>query len=127
MFFSKPKIKGLSILLSFFITNLSVAATPIQNSSGMISTGMISTTKFVTDFERTHLQQNIKGFLERADVKKALIARGVSPAEAQNRLATLTPSELQDLNGQIVEAKAGGEILVAILLIVLIIYLIKRI
>jgi hypothetical protein len=88
---------------------------------------MIPTTQFVTELDRNQTQKDLQEILSREDVKKALLERGVSPDEISSRLASLSDSDLRQLSGQIQQARAGGDILVAILLIVLIIFLIKRI
>jgi hypothetical protein len=88
---------------------------------------MISTSAVVANLERTQTQAKIQDYLKRSDVQKALIERGVSPEEASLRLASLSQAELRQLSAEVEYAQAGGDILVTILVIVLIIFLIKRI
>lgn len=90
--------------------------------------GMITTNQIIAQFDRAEAQRQIVEFVERADVRQALIDRGLAPDEVSQRLASLSEQELQQLSGQVAQAKAGGNgILIAILLVVLIIFLIKRI
>lgn len=108
-----------ALFMSLWLTNLpSVAAAQVK---------MISTTSVVDDLSRAQTEQKVRDFLTREDVRKQLIARGVSPDEVSSRLASLSQSELNQLSGQINKAQAGGEILVAIVLILLIIFLVQRI
>ncbi len=88
--------------------------------------GMIATDAVVAELERAQTHQRVQSVLDRKDVQSALIARGLTPTEASLRLAQLSDSELRQLDGQIQQARAGGTILVEILLVVLIIFLIKR-
>lgn len=88
---------------------------------------LIATADVVDEVSRTQKEQQIKDFLSRSDVRDQLIKHGVSSGEASMRVAHLSEQELNQLSTQVQQAKAGGNILVAILLIVLIIYLIKRI
>ena len=88
---------------------------------------MISTQEVVNEVSRTEALNNVNNFLGRTDVQKLLIERGLSAEEATLRVASLSQAELNRLSGQIEQAKAGGDVLVAILLVVLIIFLIKRI
>ena len=121
MKFSKPFKVVCSVLMSALISNVPAVAFANQNH------GMISTSVVVEQLDRAQAEQEIQSQLNRDDVQKALIANGVSPDEVSTRLATLSDSELRQLSGQLHEARAGGDILVAVLLVVLIIFLIKRI
>lgn len=88
---------------------------------------MISTAEVLTNFDRKMAEDKIASFLNSKDVEAKLVAEGLSATEAQARIASLSDQELQNLSKQIDKAQYGGDILVTILLIVLIIYLIKRI
>lgn len=88
---------------------------------------MISTTEILEQFNRKATQEKISAYLNHADIEKKLVAQGITAQEAQQRIASLSDAELQNLSQQIDKAQYGGDILVAILLVVLIIYLVKRI
>lgn len=88
---------------------------------------MISAATVLEQMNKAEAVQSVNDFLLRSDVQKELVARGVSPEEAQARMASLSELEVKQLLMQVKEARAGGDILVAILLVVLIIYFIKRI
>ena len=88
---------------------------------------MIATQAVVDELSKSEALNRVNNFLTRADVQKLLMERGLSAEEASLRVASLSETELNQLSGQIEKAKAGGDILVTILLVVLIIFLIKRI
>lgn len=87
---------------------------------------MISTSTVVAEMDEAQAQQQVQEFVNSESVQKLLIERGVSPEEVKARIATLSPTELKQLASQVEQARAGGDILVAILIIVLIIFLIKK-
>lgn len=114
-------------LMSLLLTNLpsvAFAETSLQSST---MSGMISTQAVVENLTRAEAKQNIENYLSRSDLRQKLIDHGVSPDEVSKRLATLSDSEMRQLSGQMDQARYGGDILIAILVIVLIIFLIKRI
>lgn len=119
MRFSKPFKVTCCLSLSLLMTDVPAIAWAQGN--------MISTSTLVTQLDRGQTETKIQNFLNRTDVQKALIERGVSPAEVSSRLASLSETELRHLSGQVEYAQAGGDILVAILLVVLILFFVKRI
>ncbi|MCM2354822.1 MAG: PA2779 family protein [Pseudobdellovibrio sp.] len=88
---------------------------------------MISTSEMLENFNRKLAQEKVANFLSQKDVELKLVEQGVSLAEAKARVMSLSDQELQNLSTQVDKAQYGGDILVTILLIVLIIFLIKRI
>lgn len=88
---------------------------------------MIPTSVLVAELSREQARENITKFLNHAEVQRQLQDRGLSKDEVTSRLAALSKSELNLIASQIDEAKAGGNILITILVVVLIIFLIKRI
>ncbi|WP_409479788.1 PA2779 family protein [Pseudobdellovibrio sp. HCB154] len=88
---------------------------------------MISTSEVLENFDRKLAQEKVANFLSQKDVELKLVEQGLSLAEAKARVMSLSDQELQNLSTQVDKAQYGGDILVTILLIVLIIFLIKRI
>ncbi len=72
-------------------------------------------------------------FLAREDVRAALIAQGIDPAEADARVAGLTDAEISQIADRIDELPAGGVlgavilVLVIVLLVVVILKLVGKI
>jgi len=114
---------------SFKMTGAIAMAAMISNvpAVAIAQTQMIPTQVVVDELNRAEALNKVNNFLSRGDVQKLLEERGLSAEEASLRVASLSQAELNQLSGQIEQAKAGGDILVAILLVVLIIFLIKRI
>jgi len=61
--------------------------------------------------------------LSRQDVQAALIERGIDPAQARSRVATLTDEEASAMATQIENAPAGSGIIGAIVLVFLVLLL----
>lgn len=119
MLFSKSTKAIGAIAMSLMLTNAPAVA--------LAESRMISTDVALAEQTRNQSVHKVHDFLSRSDVQKLMIERGLSPEEASLRVASLSQAELQELSGQVEQAKAGGDILVAILVVVLIIYLVKRI
>lgn len=113
-------IIGLTLLLSH-IPNLAVAAVALQSGQ------MIPTSVLVADLTRDQAQSRIQNYLAQGELRQKLAERGLSADEISTRVASLSDAELKQLAQQMEEARYGGDILVAILLVVLIIYFAKRI
>lgn len=88
---------------------------------------MISTSAIVSDLNAAEAKANVDNFLKRDDVRKQLMANGISADEATTRVAALSPAEMKNLSSQMEQARAGGDILITILVVILIIFLVQRI
>jgi len=119
MRFSKRFLAACSVFMSVILSNIPALA--------VSSEAMISTEMAIVEMDRAQTEQKIADFLTREDVRAALVEKGVAPDEVSSRLASLSETELRALSSQVEQARAGGDILVTILLIVLIIFLVKRI
>lgn len=89
--------------------------------------GLIPTSQVVSELNREKAEQDLKELISKDDVRNELIKNGVSPDEAQLRIASLSDQELKQFHNQVLEARAGGDILFTILIVILIIFLVKRI
>lgn len=108
-----------SILMSAWLTNLPAHA--------VAEMSMIPTSVIAAEMSRAEASDKVMSLLEQQNVREQLVQNGVSPQEAESRIASLSDQELRQLAGQIEQARAGGDILVTVLLVVLIIFLVKRI
>ena len=111
---------GLIVLMSN-IPNILMAEHLINQSE------MISSSDVLAQVTRDESEKEVRDYLQKSVVQSELLKQGVSVEEVSARLASLSEQELRQLSGQVKQAQAGGDILVAVLLVVLIIYLIKRI
>ena len=125
MLYKKIKKTTSTVFLVFLISNIPnvVLAEGIINSKNE----MISTSMVLAEITRAEAEKNVRDYLQKSDIQSELIKHGVSPDEVSARLANLSEQEIRQISGQVKEARAGGDILVAILLVVLIIYFIQRI
>ncbi len=120
--FSKLAVIAMMCLLMSHIPNIAVAEVLVNETNSMIPTSLV-----LADLNRAQTENEIREFLSTAEVRNQLAKEGVSESEISKRIASLSEQELQQLAGEVKEAKAGGDILFAILIVVLIIYLVKRI
>lgn len=122
---SNPRKIITAVSMAFLMSNIPNSALAVSVSS--VGTKMVSTGMVLAEMTRAEAEQNVRDYLQRSDIQSELIKHGVSADEATARLANLSELELRQISGQVNEARAGGDILVAILLVVLIIFLIQRI
>ena len=76
----------------------------------------------------TDNRAKVMQFLVREDVQAALVAQGIDPAEAAERVGGLTDAEVAQIAGRIDELPAGGilGVAIAVLLIVLLVVVILK-
>ena len=120
-----PKRAALRFLMAFVMSNVPnvLMADTITGSKAE----MISASQVLEEITRTQAERNIRDYLEKTAIQNELLKNGISSDEAIARLSILSEQEIRQLSGQVNEARAGGDILIAILLVVLIIYFAKRI
>ena len=97
-----------------------VAITVFQPTA---SASVITTDQYATADAHSASQARVNGFLSRDDVRAELQKYGVDPADAERRVASMTPEELAELDQRIGELPAGGDV-VAVIGIVFIVLLI---
>jgi hypothetical protein len=116
---SRPAPKRfLAILLVVCLTNFG-----LMQSAGAAA---IDTQTILQLQDREAAVSRIQAQLAREDVRRALIEMGVDPVQAQQRVATLTDSEVAQLDQEMARLPAagdGGWILLVILLTVVIVLL----
>ncbi len=91
---------------------------------------MISTSTVVEEMSRAESVANITELLSREEAQAQLERFGVTKDEVTKRLASLSDVEIRDLTKQIDQAKFGGDvggILIVVVLVLLIIFLVKRV
>ncbi len=113
-----------AVSMSFLMTQIPdvvLAESVAQARSEMISTSMV-----LAEMTRVEAETTIRDYLQKSEVQSELLKQGLSNDEVSARLANLSEQELRQISGQIKEARAGGDILFTILIVVLIIFLIKR-
>ena len=120
-----PKMTALRVFMAIVMSNIPNVL--MADNLNYSKPEMISATQVLEEITRGQAEKNVRDYLEKTAVKNELLKNGVSSDEAIARLSILSEQEIRQLSGQVNEARAGGDILVAILLVVLIIYFVKRI
>lgn len=98
-------------------TSLPAAAQPAALPS------IVTTEEAIT----VSVQQRVGELLARAEVREALAARGVEPAQVEARVAALTDNEAQQLAAELDRLPAGASSIIGVLFAVFIILLITDI
>lgn len=97
-------------IIGVTMTSFLLATTPVTAVAGMIGTpAVVEAGAAAQDLARVHAA------LARGDVQQRLVALGVSPADAVERAAALTPRELRDFARQLEQAPAGGDSALAVI------------
>lgn len=115
-----------SVFLSFLMSNIP----HVVWAEAADQPQMIATESVVAEMNRAQAQEKVREFMAREDVQQELIKNGVSPQDAEIRLASLSDFELKRLAQQMDQARAGGDVvgvLVVVLLVLLVIYFAKRV
>ncbi|MDD3310728.1 PA2779 family protein [Pseudodesulfovibrio sp.] len=101
-----------------------VAMMALNVSVPMARAEMISTETAVSASRNEQNRATVRAFLERDDMRQALVERGVDVNEAQSRIDALSDQEVADLAGKIDSLPAGGSALGMILGVGLIVFVI---
>jgi len=109
--------KYISILLSITLMSLSFTST----QAAMISNDMI-----INHAQHSSAKAELIQTINRSDVKQQLLNMGVKPADIESRINLMTHEEIAQLNQQIDQLPAGGDIL-GVLLIIFIVFVITDI
>lgn len=122
----------ISVLKKILVVTLSVMLTrvPQLQAATQAEGKMISTMEWVNEQSRKEMVDKVTKFMNRDDVATQLTANGVNPTEAQLRVASLSDAELQHLSTEIDKSTYGGSVagvLIIVVLVLLIIYLAKRV
>lgn len=110
------------IFVKRFFSAFVAASILFTGSISTVQAAMISSEQVAESAVTANGEQDrarIIAALSREDVQSALVARGIDPAQAQERVAALTDEEASSMAAQMDNAPAGG-IIGAIVLIFLV-------
>jgi len=93
------------------VTSLSLLSLGMQAPA---FAGIVGTADAVSATQQLDHRGTVQGVLARADVREQMLALGVDPAEVDGRIAALTDAELATLATRIDSAPAGGDALVVV-------------
>ena len=97
----------------YVITPLLIGALAFS-FSGPAMSGVISTQQALSADIRAAKETQVRGAFAREDVRQAMQQMGVDPGDAEGRIASLSDAELIQLQGQLDRLPAGGDALVVI-------------
>jgi hypothetical protein len=89
---------------------------------GYAQAGLVSTDSMIHAGEENYSQQKLQTALESEELKLQLQELGVDTAQLNDRIGSLTPTEITQLNAQLEQQPAGG--IVGVLLTVFIVFII---
>jgi hypothetical protein len=75
------------------------------------SAGVVGTRTVIMEMERVEILHRVQAVLDREAVQAQLVALGVDPAAAIERVAALTDDELRSLDGRLASLPAGAGVL----------------
>jgi hypothetical protein len=105
-------MRGISGVVLMALTMLSLQAPAYA--------GMVGTNEVIDQQQTVVDRGQLLTALNREDVRKELLAMGVDPQAARERVAALSDDEIQSLNGRIQELPAGGDVLGVALVVFLV-------
>jgi hypothetical protein len=91
------------------------------------SAGMIGTGEVLAGADRAARMERVEAALAGADVQRQLVALGVEPADAAQRVAALSDAELATLDAHLSDLPAGGDSVLAVIGIVFVVLFILEI
>jgi hypothetical protein len=117
----------LRTLLKRLTAQLLVATLLITGMNTQANAAMIGTSTLAQSEQIQISRDQLQSMLDRSDVQERLIALGVDPNAARERVAALTDSEIATLSERMDEMPAGGLDVLGLALLVFIILLITDI
>lgn len=104
-----------TVLQFFFVSGLLPAS----------RAALIPTQALIESSSADSTRSQLRVMIARDDVRAELVRLGVDPAAAENRLATLTAEELQQLQGHMQDLPAGGSVLAVIGIVFLVLLILE--
>jgi len=98
------KRKTIAILIIVTFSALSIISSPAD--ALMINTGEISKQN-----HRDLLRDRINKLIERSEIQKYIVARGISPEKAKARIDSLSDEEIENISSKMDQLPAGGDAL----------------
>lgn len=89
----------------------------ILTSFGQAQAAIISNNQVLDKMEQTGNKEALLRTIHRLDVQEQLLSMGVETADIENRINNMTADEIAQLNQQLDELPAGGDVLGLIVLL----------
>jgi hypothetical protein len=97
-----------------FVAALTAACFLALGFQASAAATVIGTQEYLAGLDRAATIDRVQSGFARADVREAMVALGVDPAAAAERVAGLSDAELARVAGQLDELPAGGDLLAVI-------------
>ncbi len=104
------------------LVSVSIVSLGLQTPA---AAGIVGTAEAVAAGQAADPLATVRGALAREDVRERMVALGVDPAEVDGRLAALTDAELALLADKLEQAPAGGDALVVIGIVFLVLMILE--
>ena len=108
--------KSVSILMAVVLVMITI---PVPS----VFAAMVGTEAFLLNRDAQDARDQLRSFLDREGVQFYLTTRGIDPAEAQARIASLTDAEIRQIADKIDQLPAGGDFWGTVLFISIIAFL----
>jgi septal ring factor EnvC (AmiA/AmiB activator) len=121
MLYHIGKSRGLPLMKTFRRTiALTLSFLLLIASFSQAQAAIIANNQLIQQTQQANDRTILLQTLQRADVQQQLLAMGVTTADIESRVSHMTGAEVAQLNQQINELPAGGDILGLLLLIFII-------
>jgi hypothetical protein len=110
-------MRAQSLMCGFLAATLAVTSLPVRSE-------MIGTPELLTPSADAR-RELVDAFLAREDVREQMVALGVDPAEAAQRVAGLTQAEVEQLSERIDALPAGAGAVEIVLLVILVLLVLE--
>lgn len=111
-------MKSLNRILTLVLSLILIAA-PV----GQANAAIIDNSQVIDQVQQTIEKDDLLQAINRVDVQQQLLSMGVTAADLENRINQMTAEEVAQLNQQIDELPAGGDV-VGIIVLIFIVFVI---
>lgn len=118
--------RGVAMKLSRLFRNIGVYLCAVMLGSIQVlpaQAAMVGTASVIQSESTRVDREQLAGMLEREEIRQQLMAMGVDPGSAKQRVAVMTDAEVASLNQRLQEVPAGSDIL-GVLLVIFIVFII---
>ena len=109
--------RSASILMTLILVQINV---PVHSVFAV----MVETEAVLANQDSQNNRVNVRGFLERQDIKSLLTAYGIDPNEAKERVDSLSDAEVMQITDKIDQLPAGSSFAGTLLYVVIIVILV---
>lgn len=125
MTFCWPGRRALHLCLIATLLAAQLVSTSAAAHTDTLNDAMIGTDRALAEARSTEQRERLLNALERNAVRDALVARGVNPDAAAERIDRLNDQELASLSAQMDELPAGAGATTLLLVIIILVLLLR--